>query len=74
MEQRDNLFSLTKAWFEDNEKVLHKRLGALLLKLFVDVEKQDFERRLNEIIPILISQLNKENFDEVKFFKLLIEF
>jgi hypothetical protein len=68
IEQRDNLFAIAKTWFEDEDKILHNRLGALLIKLFVDIEKQQFERRLNDIIPIMIKQLDKKNFDQVKFF------
>lgn len=68
IEQRNNLFSLTKAWFDDDDKVLHKRLGALLVKLFVDIEKQEFERRLHDMLPSLAKQLNKSYFDQVSLF------
>lgn len=63
IEERDNLFTITKTWFEDEEKLLHNRLGTLLIKLFVDVEKQQFERRLKFIIPLLKKQLDKNNFN-----------
>ena len=65
IEQRDTLFEITKSWFNDTEKVSHNRIGTLLIRIFIDSEKDQFDRRLNDIIPSLVKQLNKNNFDEV---------
>jgi hypothetical protein len=35
------------------------------MKLFVDIEKQEFENRLNEVMPILSKQLNRNHFEKV---------
>jgi hypothetical protein len=35
------------------------------MKLFVDIEKQEFENRLNEVMPILSKQLNRKHFEKV---------
>lgn len=65
IEQKDSLYEMTKAWFDDDDKPLHKRIAALLIKIFVDVEKTQFERRLNDLIPLFEKQLNHENFFEL---------
>ena len=35
------------------------------MKLFVDIEKEEFENRLNEVMPILSKQLNRKHFEKV---------
>lgn len=59
------MFTITKTWFEDEDKSLHKRMAALLIKLFVDIEKQQFERRLPDVIPALLKNLDKDSVEEV---------
>ena len=66
IEKRDDLFHITLAWFQDEERQLHKRIGALLVKLFVEVEKEAFDRRLSSTMPILRKELDSKNFEEVK--------
>jgi hypothetical protein len=66
-DEADTIFTITRTWFHDDDKALHKRIGALIVKIFVDIEKDKFERRLADFIPLLIKHLDKENFDEVRF-------
>ena len=65
LEQRDALFAITKVWFEDEERSLHKRIASQLTRQFVEIEKQQFERRLPELVPILLHNLNKKSVEEV---------
>lgn len=54
--------------FNDNEKQLHKRIAALLVKIFVEVELDQFGRRLGIVLPILVSELDVKQFKEVFIF------
>lgn len=51
--------------FKDNEKPLHKRIAALLIKIFVEVETQQFERRLDSVLEILMQELDTESLNKV---------
>ena len=55
------------ALFKDNEKQLHKRIAALLVKIFVEVEMEKFERRLDTILEVLILELDVKKFKEALF-------
>jgi hypothetical protein len=55
--------------FNDNEKQLHKRIAALLVKIFVEVEMEQFERRLSKVLPILVTELDSIKFKEVHSYR-----
>ena len=55
------------ALFKDNEKQLHKRIAALLVKIFVEVEMEQFERRLDTTLEVLILELDVKKFKEALF-------
>ena len=65
IEHQDALFQITASLFKDNEKPLHKRIAALLTKIFVEVEKQQFERRLDTVLEILSSEIDSKNYESV---------
>ena len=60
--------------FNDNEKQLHKRIAALLVKIFVEVELDQFGRRLGTVLPILVSELDVKQFKEVFIFDFYYDF
>jgi U3 small nucleolar RNA-associated protein 20 len=62
LEKRDELFQITEALLKDSEKPLYKRIAALLVKIYVEVEQERFERRLDSILSILIEELNYDSF------------
>uniref|UniRef100_A0A146LBX0 Small subunit processome component 20 n=2 Tax=Lygus hesperus TaxID=30085 RepID=A0A146LBX0_LYGHE len=51
---RNKLFDITVVWLEQKKKLIHRRLAAQLIGLFVSCEKEDFEKRLKELIPIVV--------------------
>jgi hypothetical protein len=53
------------ALFKDQENPLHKRIAALLVKAFVEVETSQFERRFAQIIPVLADELDTNHFKQV---------
>ena len=51
--------------FKDEAKPLHKRIAALLMKICVEVEGNQFERRLDNVLDLICSEINFNNFIEV---------
>jgi hypothetical protein len=51
--------------FKDSDKPLHKRIAALLVKIFIEVEGQQFERRLGQIFEILLIEIEPETTSKV---------
>ena len=66
-EQKDSLFNLTLVLLVDEEKALHKRITILLIKVFVEVETEIFEKRLEKVFDLLIDEIDFEKFNLVKF-------
>lgn len=64
-EQKDTLFNLTLVLLIDEEKALHKRIAILLIKVFVEVESEMFEKRLEKVFDLLINEINFEKFNMV---------
>ena len=64
-EHKDDLFFITMSLFKDEAKPLHKRIAALLMKIFVEVEGNQFERRLDNVLDLICSEINFNNFIEV---------
>ena len=67
IEEKDSLFKITVALINDQEKQLHKRIAALLIKIFVEVECEQFARRLDTVMPVLIFELDAKNYKQVHF-------
>jgi U3 small nucleolar RNA-associated protein 20 len=57
IEQKDALFELNLQWLKDNDRPLHKRIATLLIKLFIEVEGQQFSRRLSAVLPLIVNEL-----------------
>ncbi|XP_035727395.1 small subunit processome component 20 homolog isoform X1 [Vespa mandarinia] len=62
--ERDKLFDIVFAWLKDSQ-IIHRRLAAQLCGIFVVVEKETFESRLANILPILLQQFH-DNIDALK--------
>ncbi len=64
IEKRDSLFEIVTFLFNDHEKPLHKRIAALLTKIFIEVETNQFERRLDKFLTILLKEIDAVNFNQ----------
>ncbi|KAK2574916.1 hypothetical protein KPH14_002607 [Odynerus spinipes] len=62
--ERDKIFDIVFTWLKDPQ-VIHRRLAAQLCGIFVVVEKENFESRLANILPILLQQFH----DDIDAFK-----
>ena len=60
--KRTKLFDIVVEWLRDT-KIMHRTLAAQLCGIFVTVEKETFESRLKEILPLLLKQFHA-NFDD----------
>ncbi|KAM9772369.1 small subunit processome component 20 homolog [Syngnathus typhle] len=63
--ERNTLFSLVRSWL-DEEKVSLKRLGAQLCGLFVEVEEDEFAKRLDNLLPLLAKELDPDKYDDIE--------
>ena len=59
------MFFITLALFKDENKPLHKRIAALLIKIFVELEGNQFERRLGNVLDLIYSEIDFNNFTQV---------
>ncbi|XP_077988472.1 small subunit processome component 20 homolog [Glandiceps talaboti] len=62
-ESRDRLFAISLLWLQD-DKLAHRQLASQLIGLFVEVQKEDFEFRLKEVLPILCEQIHPDKYTE----------
>lgn len=62
IEQKDSLFKLTVALYDDNERALHKRIATLLVKIFIESEKEQFIRRLDDsFLNTILNEIDSNN-------------
>ncbi|XP_076242844.1 small subunit processome component 20 homolog [Calliopsis andreniformis] len=60
--KRSKLFDVVMEWLKDS-KLIHRTLAAQLCGIFVIVEKDTFESRLKEVLPVLLKQFHA-NFND----------
>ncbi|XP_076286265.1 small subunit processome component 20 homolog [Lasioglossum baleicum] len=60
--KRSKLFDIVLEWLRDTE-VSHRSLAAQLCGIFVSVEKDTFESRLKEVLPLVLKQFHAK-FDD----------
>ncbi|XP_078042078.1 small subunit processome component 20 homolog [Augochlora pura] len=60
--KRSKLFDIVLEWLKDND-VSHRALAAQLCGIFVSVEKDTFESRLKEVLPLILKQFHAK-FDD----------
>ncbi|GBP37217.1 Small subunit processome component 20 homolog [Eumeta japonica] len=73
-QEKNKLYEIVLKFFEDNQPV-HIELAAQLCTRFVMVEKEDFEKRLHIILPILTGKLIllSDDITDGRFVKLKLE-
>nr|XP_057934713.1 small subunit processome component 20 homolog [Doryrhamphus excisus] len=59
------LFSFICTWLKA-EKVNLQRLGTQLCGLFVEVEGENFAKRLGELLPLLEKEINPDKYDDIE--------
>ncbi|XP_061662596.1 small subunit processome component 20 homolog [Syngnathoides biaculeatus] len=62
--EQNSLFSLVSTWLNE-DKVSLRRLGAQLCGLFVEVEEENFAKRLDNLLPLLEKELNPDNYKDI---------
>ncbi|KAK0177605.1 hypothetical protein PV328_001642 [Microctonus aethiopoides] len=60
--QRVKLFDIVLLWLKD-DNVMHRRLAAQLCGIFVTIEKESFESRLESVLPLILKQFHAINAD-----------
>ncbi|XP_016914705.1 small subunit processome component 20 homolog [Apis cerana] len=60
--RRSKLFDIIITWLKDI-KIMHRTLAAQLCGIFVTVEKDSFDSRLKEILPLILKQFHA-NFND----------
>ncbi|XP_012286717.1 small subunit processome component 20 homolog [Orussus abietinus] len=55
--QRTKLFTLVAVWFKD-KKLVHRRLAAQLCGIFATAEKEKFDSRLSQVLPLILKQFH----------------
>ncbi|XP_043461043.1 small subunit processome component 20 homolog [Leptopilina heterotoma] len=63
--KRNELFDIVTLSLKD-KKMMHRSLAVQLCGLFVLVEKEKFERRLNDLLPLILKQFYSNDIDETK--------
>uniref|UniRef100_A0A3Q2YK22 UTP20 small subunit processome component n=1 Tax=Hippocampus comes TaxID=109280 RepID=A0A3Q2YK22_HIPCM len=64
--QQNSLFSLVSGWLNEEKARDLRRLGAQLCGLFVEVEEENFAKRLDGLLPLLAKELNPDNYEDME--------
>ncbi|XP_066524697.1 small subunit processome component 20 homolog [Hoplias malabaricus] len=64
VKQRNSMFTLVNSWLK-GEKMSLQRLGVQVCGLFVEVEGEGFNRRLDPLLPLLEKKISTANFDDI---------
>uniref|UniRef100_A0AAR2LTR1 UTP20 small subunit processome component n=1 Tax=Pygocentrus nattereri TaxID=42514 RepID=A0AAR2LTR1_PYGNA len=59
------MFTLVNSWLT-GEKMALRRLGAQVCGLFVEVEGEKFNRRLDSLLPLIEKEIHADNFEEIE--------
>ncbi|KAM3588219.1 uncharacterized protein V6R79_024222 [Siganus canaliculatus] len=62
---QNTLFSLVSTWLNADKANL-QRLGAQICGLFVEVEEENFARRLDDLLPLLEREINPNNYEDIE--------
>lgn len=54
---REELFAIVLTLLGDEEKASHREMGAILCTRFINVEKEKFESRIENVLPMLIGAM-----------------
>lgn len=62
---QNTMYSFVNTWLHA-EKASMRRLGAQICGLFVEVEEEQFTRRLDDLLPLLEKEINPVNYDDIE--------
>ncbi|KAJ4924558.1 hypothetical protein JOQ06_003513 [Pogonophryne albipinna] len=62
---QNTMYSFVNTWLHA-EKASMRRLGAQICGLFVEVEEEQFTRRLEDLLPLLEKEINPVNYDDIE--------
>ncbi|XP_042259713.1 small subunit processome component 20 homolog [Thunnus maccoyii] len=65
LNHQNTLFSLVNTWL-NSEKASLRRLGAQVCGLFVEVEEEKFARRMDDLLPLLETEINPDNYEDIE--------
>ncbi|KAM4615221.1 small subunit processome component 20 homolog [Polymixia lowei] len=64
LNHQNNLYSLVNTWLAA-EKTSLRRLGAQVCGLFVEVEGENFSRRLGDLLPLIEKEIHPDSYDDL---------
>ncbi|KAL6459983.1 hypothetical protein MHYP_G00317420 [Metynnis hypsauchen] len=62
--KQNAMFTLVNSWLT-GEKMALRRLGAQVCGLFVEVEGEQFNRRLKSLLPLIEKEIRTDNFEDI---------
>ncbi|XP_064199288.1 small subunit processome component 20 homolog [Anguilla rostrata] len=65
LDHQNTMFTLVSTWLS-NEKVSHRRLGAQVCGLFVEVQGEGFACRLDTLLPLIEKEMHPSNYEDIE--------
>lgn len=65
LQRQNSMFNLVNTWLT-GEKAALRRLGAQVCGLFVEAEGEKFNRRLDDLIPLIEKEIQVSNFEDIE--------
>ncbi|XP_056223520.1 small subunit processome component 20 homolog [Seriola aureovittata] len=65
LNHQNTLYAFVNTWL-NAEKASLRRLGAQICGLFVEVEEENFARRLDDLLPLLEREINPDNYEDIE--------